>query len=90
MDALYANAHFDDLDLDARSQWVDKGKKIGVATMQAISTKLNTTVGLFFFLHDLDLANGYKYGLSFLLQFSPRYVMRVCVSAFVCVHSFFF
>ena len=23
----YAHAHFDDLDLDARSQWVSKGKK---------------------------------------------------------------
>ena len=27
MDALYADAHFDDLDPDARSQRVDKGKK---------------------------------------------------------------
>ena len=26
MDALYAYAHFDDLDLDARLQWVSKGK----------------------------------------------------------------
>ena len=27
MDALYAHARFDDIDLDARSQWVGKGKK---------------------------------------------------------------
>ena len=27
MDAIYAHAHVDDLDLDARSQWVGKGKK---------------------------------------------------------------
>ena len=27
MDALYTHAHFDDLDLDTRSQWVGKGKK---------------------------------------------------------------
>ena len=27
MDARYAHARFDDLDLDARSEWVGKGKK---------------------------------------------------------------
>ena len=27
MGALYAHAHFDDLDLNARSQWVGKGNK---------------------------------------------------------------
>ena len=52
MDALYAR--FDDLDLDARSQWVGKGKQSALhaqsrATRQAISIKLDTTVGLFFF-----------------------------------------
>ena len=32
MDALYAHARFDDLDLDARSRWVGKGEeKNGVA-----------------------------------------------------------
>ena len=30
MHDVYAHAHFDDLDLDARSQWVDKGKNISV------------------------------------------------------------
>ena len=27
VDLCMAYAHFDDLDLDTRSQWVDKGKK---------------------------------------------------------------
>ena len=27
MDARHAHAHFNDLDLDARSEWVGKGKK---------------------------------------------------------------
>ena len=47
MDALYAHDHRDDLDLDARSQWVvGNGKQINVAcsrqTKQAKSIKLAT------------------------------------------------
>ena len=53
MDALYAHAHFDDLDLDAKSQWVGKGEKnqrcMLSATKQAISIKLATTIGHFFY-----------------------------------------
>ena len=40
MDALYDHAHFDDLDLDARSKWVSKGKQSALralAKKQAIS-----------------------------------------------------
>ena len=51
MDALYAHARVDDVDIDARSQWVCKGKTPALAvlsaTKQAISIKLATTVGLF-------------------------------------------
>ena len=52
MDAIHAHARFDDLDLDAESQWVGKGKQISVEccrqTKQAISIKLATTVGCVF------------------------------------------
>ena len=41
MGALYAHARFDDPDLDARSQWVGKGKKISVACSQQLSKALN-------------------------------------------------
>ena len=63
MDALYAHARVDDLDLDAISQWVSKGKKIAFsATKQATSIKLATKVGHFC---DLDLdCKCFKYGLS--------------------------
>ena len=27
MNGIYAHAHFDDLDLDARSQWIGRGKQ---------------------------------------------------------------
>ena len=37
MDAIYAHAHCDDLDLDSRSQWVVKGKKINVACSRKLS-----------------------------------------------------
>ena len=52
MDSLYAHVHFDDLDLDARSQWVGKGAKISAlhalgSYEQAVSLKLATTVGHF-------------------------------------------
>ena len=57
MGAIYA--HFDDLDLDARSQWVGKGNTsqrfMLSATKQAISIKLATTVGLCFFHATLTL-----------------------------------
>ena len=55
MDALYAHARFDDL--NARSQWVGKGKNS--ASKQAISIKLATTVGHFLRDLDLDFANVY-------------------------------
>ena len=45
MDVLYAHARFDDLDLDARSQWVGNGKnqrRMLSATKQAISITLAT------------------------------------------------
>ena len=37
MDARYAYARFDDLDLDARSQWVGKGNKISVPCSRQLS-----------------------------------------------------
>ena len=37
MDAIYADARFDDLGLDARSQWVGKGKQISVACSRQLS-----------------------------------------------------
>ena len=58
MDALYARTLFDDLDLDARSQWISKGKKSVVhafATKQTISIKLATTVALFYMTLTLTL-----------------------------------
>ena len=53
---------FDDLDLDARSQQVRKGKKISFElsrqlSKQAISIKIATTVG--HFLSDLEFKNVY-------------------------------
>ena len=54
---------FDDRGLDARSQWIGKGKHqrcMLSATKQAISIKLATTVGPFLRGLDLDFANGYK------------------------------
>ena len=39
MDATYAHAHFDDLDLDARLQWVGKGKIISVELSLQVSKK---------------------------------------------------
>ena len=51
MDAIYAHDHFNDLDLEARSQWVSKGKNqccMFSASKQAISIKLATTVGHFY------------------------------------------
>ena len=53
MDAIYAHPRCDDLDLDARSQWVGKGQQKSTlcmlsATKQKISIiKLVTTVGHF-------------------------------------------
>ena len=50
MDPLYDNVRFDDIDVDARPQWVGKDKQIASATkqQQAISIKLATIVGHFF------------------------------------------
>ena len=50
MDAIYANARFDDLDLGAKSQLVDKiMQKINFACFRQLSVtiKLATTVSLF-------------------------------------------
>ena len=51
LDAIYTHARFDDFDLDAKSQWVGKGKIPSVTcsrkTKQAISIKLATTVSHF-------------------------------------------
>ena len=33
MDAIYAQAHFNDPDLDARSQWVSKGKQSALSAL---------------------------------------------------------
>ena len=62
MDAIHAHVRFDSLDLDARSQWVGRGKTKNQrcmlsATKQAISSKLATTVC--HFVRDLDFANVY-------------------------------
>ena len=58
MHGIYAHSHFDDLDLDARSQWVGKGKKYSVELSRLlskqISIKLAAMVGPF--LCDLDFA----------------------------------
>ena len=47
--AYNAHVHVDDIDLDARSQWVSKGKRINIELSQqlkqAISIKLATTAG---------------------------------------------
>ena len=53
MDAIHGHACFDDLDLDARSQWVGKCVKTSVVCSrqqikQAINIKLATTVGHFY------------------------------------------
>ena len=58
MDAVYAHARFDDLDLDARSQ-SGSAKAKNSATKQAISIKHGTTVGHIFCDLDLDFANVY-------------------------------
>ena len=55
--ALYVHAHFDDLDLDARSTKAKNQHCMLSATKQAIRIKLATTVG--HFLHDLDFTNVY-------------------------------
>ena len=60
MDAIYAHARVDNLDLDARSQWVGKYKNqrwMLSVTKQAISITLATTVG--HILHGLGFANVY-------------------------------
>ena len=53
MHGVNVHARVNDLDLDARSQWVGKGNTISVELSrqlkQATSIKLATTVGLFFF-----------------------------------------
>ena len=63
MDVLYAHARFNDLDLDARSQWIGNGKLnqrcMLSATKQAISIKLATAVGHFIRDLDLDFATFY-------------------------------
>ena len=61
MDALYAHAHFEDLDLDAWSHSGSAKAKNQLcmlsATKQAICIKLATTVGHFLCDLDLDFAN---------------------------------
>ena len=73
MDAPYAHARVDDLVHDARSQWVDKGKKnqrcVVSATKQAIRIKLATTEVHFLRYLDLDVANVYMSCSSCLLHF---------------------
>ena len=54
----YAHACFDDLDRDAESQWVGKGKQTALNYFDnEISIKLATTLGHFF--RDLIFANVY-------------------------------
>ena len=59
MHVIYVHARFDDLDLDARSQWVGKGEQIQrriiSTTKEAIRIKLVTTVGHFVLDMTLDL-----------------------------------
>ena len=55
MDALYSHARFEDLNLDARSQWVGKGKTISIACYRQISIKRATTVGQFYMTLTLSL-----------------------------------
>ena len=48
MDGIYAHAGFDDLDFDARSQWVSKGKTTDVACSRQLKSIKHTTVGHFY------------------------------------------
>ena len=60
MDIKGPHGPFDDLDLDARSWWVDKGENsllIVSTTKQATSFQLATTVD--YFLRDFDFTNMY-------------------------------
>ena len=64
MDAIYAHAHSDDLDLDARSQWVRKCTTISAlnalsATKQVVSIQLAVQRQAIFFVRDIDFANVY-------------------------------
>ena len=64
MQVIFVHSRFDDLDLDARSQWNGKRKKLSVELFPKLSARLATTVGPFF-LRDLDFA--YIYILVFFL-----------------------
>ena len=71
VDALYAHARFDDLYLDARSEWVGRqtiSVACSLASMRAISIKLTTTVD--HFLHDLDVDFANLYIACFLFLYS--------------------
>ena len=60
MHGMYVHARVDDLDRDARSQWIGEGNKSALnysTTEQAITMKLASTVG--HVLRDLDFANVY-------------------------------
>ena len=57
MHGIYPHARADDLDLDTRSQWVDKGKEIGVDLSQVASNKHSTCYNGRPLLRDLDFEN---------------------------------
>ena len=76
IDAIYAHARFDDLDIDARSQWVGKGKQL---TLNALC-KLATTVVRF--LRDLDFQT--FIWLDYL--FSSFLIITGVVFLFVCIY----
>ena len=62
MDTIYDHARFNNLDLDARSQWIGKAKYqccMLSATKQAISFKPATKVGHILRDLDYDVANVY-------------------------------
>ena len=94
MHGIYAHARFDGPDRGARSQWVGKGKTnqhwVISTHKQAISIKLATTVGLFFFFFKWpSLWNHYHdYGLTIfslllflLLSQYPSQFQRCCPHA---------
>ena len=66
---IYAHAHFDDPDLDARSRWVSKCMLL--ATKQAINIKLATKSRLFLFLDLCKRINFYYIWLDPLVGFFP-------------------
>ena len=95
MHGRYGHAHFDDLDLDARSQWLDRGKFLALNYLDNlvsnIRIKLAVTVS-----HDKFYLNP-KLSVDFILNYGHtsvsykthiRNLVIVCAytCAYVCVY----